>query len=96
MALTNVIDRKDKTINQRISQVTVTFDNSYTTNGKSFTASDAGMSQIDFILFSGGSGYTFEWDSANNKIKVYSTAATEVTNATDLSSVSVDLMVFGK
>ena len=60
-------------------------------------------SKIEFIDFSPASGYIFQYDYTNKKVKAYwpttdSTApnvAKEVANTTNLSTVTVNFIAFG-
>lgn len=45
---------------------TAAFDSSYPTGGEAFDVS--GNSSFSFVLFTPKSGYTFEWDKANQKV----------------------------
>lgn len=83
---------------------TITFDSSYPTGGEALLPADVGLSsKVEFITVSNASGYTFEYDYANNKVKAYwpttdSTApnvAKQVTNGTSLSTVVANYVAFG-
>jgi hypothetical protein len=93
----------------------------YATGGEAFDKSKLGMEVVQCVIPSPASGYVFEYDHANNKIKAYyptashthtenidasytqnattaantAGAAQEVANGTDLSSVTLHLVVFG-
>ncbi len=56
--------------NKGIGMCDVDFDSSYPTGGESFTPEDIGLSVIQHILIEGKSGYIFEYDYGNEKIKV--------------------------
>lgn len=65
---------------------TVTLDNSYPTGGEAIDAAgDLGYVKMFFE----GSTRALQWDKANQKILAYA-GTSEVTAATDLSSVSAD------
>lgn len=81
--------------------VDVTLDNSYPTGGYPITAAQLGFNRIlGVIVMSHPSGYTFEYDAANNKLKAYrvnttAAALSEVPNATSLTGINVHLLVVG-
>lgn len=75
---------------------TVTFDSSYATGGYPITAANFGLSTIlslDANTSSAGHGVWF--DSVNNKLKVFTTAATEVANAASLAGVTCVIEAVG-
>lgn len=81
---------------------TVTFDNSYLTGGETFTARDFGLDLIEHVSVESRAGYLISWNgsvSAPTLLAHQQSAATgaltQVPNATDLSAVSVDIMVIG-
>jgi hypothetical protein len=57
--------------NKRTSHGTLTFDSSYPTGGEPLTAANVGLGVIESIQFNPVSGYTFEYDHANEKVLVY-------------------------
>ena len=63
---------------RRLSTGTITFDDSYPTNGEAYTLADLGMQRnLDVLGFVGDfSGYHFDWDKANGRIKVFRITAT--------------------
>lgn len=64
--------------------LTITFDSSYPTGGEAFSFD--GINEIMIFLLEGVAGYVFSYDYTNNKILAYTTAGTEVVNATDLAT----------
>lgn len=86
---------------------TVTFDNSYATGGEALLPTDVGLSsKIEFVSFSPASGYVFEYDYANQKVKAYNPTkggtipaggapGVEVASTTDLSAVVCQYIAFG-
>lgn len=75
--------------------VNLAFDSSYPTGGESLTAAQVGLSVIEYMnVLGGGNGYHYQYDTTNSKVKVYSTAATEVANTTDLSALTAVKAVF--
>ena len=91
MALTVTI--LDTTVfgNKRVVFASVDFDSSYHAGGESLQASDVGLKAIDFLQATPKSGYLFEYDYTNQKLKaMYPTksqssnlaATVTITNAT--------------
>lgn len=86
---------------------TVTFDSSYATGGEALLPTALGLSsKIEFVSFSPASGYVFEYDYTNSKVKAYNTtkggsipsggaAGVEVASTTDLSAVTCQYIAFG-
>lgn len=73
----------------RVVTGTLAFDSSYPTGGEAITPSTAfGLSEVHGVLFGNQGGYTFAYDYVNNKVLAYTTAGTEVVNATDLSALN--------
>lgn len=56
--------------NKRIVFLEVDFDSSYPTGGEALTADELGMISIDRVLIEPKSGYSFEYDHTNEKVKV--------------------------
>lgn len=82
--------------NKRFVVSTITFDSSYPTGGEAFTASDLGLGTVDFITFAGNGANDVVWDRANNKLKVFvASTGVEVANATNLSTLAVDVFAVG-
>lgn len=80
---------------------TWTFSNSYTTNGEALSV--PGFTTIDAVLITGGAtastaaASVFGWDPVNNKIKAYvGSTGVEVANTTNLSTITLNLLVFGR
>lgn len=91
-------------INGKRRQVTgtVTFDNSYVTGGEPFTARDFGLDLIEHVSVEARNGYVISWNSSASaptllahQQSAATGALTQVPNATDLSTLSVDIMVIG-
>lgn len=49
----------------------VTFDSSYPTNGEALAASAFGLNEISLLLCETASGYMFQYDYTNAKLKAY-------------------------
>lgn len=96
MAVTVSILGRDKTAQRKVVHGTVSLDNSYPTNGEPCAMVVLGLGQIDYIEFSNGNGYTAQYDYTNQKIVMYASAATEVTNTTDLSAITLRYRAVGK
>lgn len=80
---------------------TVTFDSSYPTGGEALGISDfAGvLRQIDWVQVpaaNDGATRLVTWDRANAKLKLYTALSTEATNASNQSTISIDVVVYGK
>lgn len=73
----------------------VALDSSYPTGGYAFTNGLPGNT-VHNVQFENGNGYRPQFDYSANKIKVYTSAATETTNATDLSAITLRVTVTGK
>lgn len=65
---------------------TVLFDASYPTGGYG-VVNKFGLSSVAGVIFEEPNGYSIYYNKATDKIQVYSTAATEVANATNLSTL---------
>lgn len=101
MALT-VTKEADKTIleacglNIRIIRGTIAFDDSYPSGGEDLDLSKELPTEVQHVIIENKSGYIFEYDYANKKVKAYyfdydaeaDGAAIEVTNTGDLSAVT--------
>ncbi len=108
MALTLAQTKRNNVTGTKVtSYVTVTFDASYPTNGEDFDAT-AYVKTPDEVRVTNDSalGYIVRYDATNKKLKVFNVPAldgnaasaqalAEVTNATNLSSLSVDLIISG-
>ena len=97
MALT--IDNKESPgWTMRPVSAQVDFDSSYPTGGESLTPSQLGLETVAFLIAESKSGYTFEYDYTNKKLKAFTstaahthtenTSATYVQNATTSSSAA--------
>ena len=71
MALTISVVERTVFGNKRIVFADVDFDSSYPTGGESLQASDVGLKAIDFLQATPKSGYIFEYDYTNEKLKVF-------------------------
>jgi hypothetical protein len=104
MAATVSVIKHDKTYAGFLTIADITFDTSYPTGGEAITANQLKFDNtIHFVLPSPASGYVFEFDHANKKLKAYQTdydltangALVEVTAETNLSAVTVRVVAFG-
>lgn len=95
MALVPTVVRHLSQGNSRAKIVDLKLDNSYPTGGSVLTPASVGLVRIDTVDPTSVGGRGFEWIPATNKLKVYSSGTTEVTNATDLSAVTVRCEVVG-
>lgn len=78
----------------RVVLGTLAFDSSYPTGGEAFTIAELSGGYLAasnpyevFCILEPTVGYTFLFRPDTGKIQVYSTAATEVSNGTDLSDI---------
>lgn len=71
MALTVAVTRRVTAGNQNIVTGTIAFDSSYPAGGESFTAADLGLRTVDLMVLPPSSGFTYEYDYTNSKVKVY-------------------------
>ena len=60
--------------NKRAKIMDVAFDSSYVSGGESLTPSDVNMSTVEDVIILPKSGYAFEYDFTNQKIKVFAKA----------------------
>lgn len=104
MALTTTIVEQTVFGNHRVVIADLTFDSSYPTNGEAVSLAALGLTSIQHATLTNKSGYIAEYDYAADKIIVrYPTAsgtaplvASQVANATDLSSLTVRILAIGK
>lgn len=73
MGLTVTIGGSEKTVfgNRRAVFADVAFDSSYPTGGEALTPETLGLRTIDFLVVENASGYTFEYDRTNEKLKAF-------------------------
>lgn len=69
MALTNTFINRVKFGNKRVHTLDIDFDSSYPTGGESLTASDLGLHKVELLLASPKTGFSFEYDYTNSKLK---------------------------
>lgn len=97
---TTVLDKQDYFGNLRVEFVTATFSSSYTTGGEAVAPS---FGQIQMAIVGQVSGYSFEYDYTNKKLKAfyydYNNAADgvaiEVPATTNLSAVAPKILFIG-
>ena len=77
----------------------ITFDSSYATGGEAldlrpyFNGSEPSLILAGASL--GSKGYRFEYDTANHKLLAYTSGGTQVSDTTNLSTVSVRIRAEG-
>lgn len=71
MALTITEKKRVKMGNAYAVAADVTFDSSYPTNGEALAASAFGLNEISLLLCETASGYMFQYDYTNAKLKAY-------------------------
>jgi hypothetical protein len=89
--------------NERVKNFTYTGPSSYSTGGESITPDTLGFVTITSVSVDGpsGAGVLFRYDYTNQKVQAFwagafSTALSEVTNSTNLSTSTVRLKVWGQ
>ena len=101
MALTLAVIKSGKTTGGMEKIIDVTFDDSYPTGGESLTARNCGLNVIEWVQANPVSGYDFEFDYTNKKLKVLQNQRTLTNAAVDLAeiaggaTVDVDVTVTG-
>ncbi|MHC4748741.1 MAG: hypothetical protein ACYTFW_02595 [Planctomycetota bacterium] len=103
MALTVTIDDKSVFGNRKVRMGSIAFDSSYPTDGEPFTAAMFALSKIKKLRVYPAAGYVVEVDHTNSKVKVFwndydagaDAALIEVTNATNLSTLSCEFDAYG-
>jgi hypothetical protein len=69
LTITNIV--RNNVGNRREHSATLAFDSSYPTGGESLTPANLSLHIIESIAIDPKSGYTFEFDYTNNKVKAY-------------------------
>ena len=90
MALTISVVERTVFGNKRIVFADVDFDSSYPTGGESLQASDVGLKAIDFLQATPKSGYIFEYDYTNEKLKALYPTKTQDAATTGANALTVD------
>ena len=67
--------------NKRAVFCDLAFDSSYPTGGEALTPGNIGLTAIERVLFEPKSGYLFEYDHTNQKVKVFSGGGVDITPA---------------
>lgn len=95
MAATVVPNKRTKMAAMYCVVTDITLDASYPTGGYTITPAQFGLTTFDFVLAAPSNGYTATFSDATQKLIVYSTAATQVTAATNLAAVVVRVLAMG-
>lgn len=74
MALTLASREYHNAGSQRQTVLKATFDSSYATGGEALSAQDFGMKTVNLVTAEPASGYTFEYDYTNAKLKAFRSA----------------------
>lgn len=69
MALTVTLNNRTTFGNKKITVADIDFDSSYPTGGESLTAAQLGMKKIELLIATPKTGFSFEYDYANSKLK---------------------------
>lgn len=81
---------------KRMVIANVTFDSSYQAGGEPVNLSDLGMRDVECILTDGAEGWSVRYNKATKALVVYgATPGTEVTSATNLSTLDVTIAFIG-
>lgn len=104
MGVSYTVDEERWVANQRLIILTAQFDTSYTAGGEALNPADAGLDDVENVLFEEPvteGGYVAAYRDGNGTIKMYETGGagatlTEVADATDLSTESATLQVWGR
>lgn len=71
---------------------------SYPAGGEPFTPSQFGLTTIEWVVAAAASAdgtRLVTWDKTNNKLRIYTAIGTEAANASDQSTKTVPLVVYG-
>lgn len=104
MGISYTIDQERHIGNQRVITLTATFDADYTSGGEALSPGDAGLDTIESVLFEEPvteGGYVVSYRAGDGTIKAFNTGGagsqlSEVADATDLSTESTTLEVWGR
>ena len=87
-------------VGDRVEVITdVTFDSSYTTGGYALTPSTLGLDSIEFVdfdLLPISGAVEFQYNHSTKKVLAFTNGGAEVSNATDLSTITGRLKVIGR
>lgn len=95
MALAFADEARSVIRNKRFVTTTCTFDSSYPTGGEPLVPADLGLSQIDYLAANSDGARAFVWDKTNSKLKAYTAAGAEESNAANLSTVVIRVFAVG-
>ncbi len=97
MALTITNLKPVKLSNLKGAIADITFDDAYPAagGGLSLTPGQLGLNVIDYLGAESASGYTFEYDRANNKLIAYTAGAEPASGSLDLSAVITRVFAVG-
>ena len=73
---------------KRIVFCDIAFDASYPTGGESLTPGDLGLSVATHVSVAGNSGYVFEYDYTNEKVKAMTPTAAQAAVTTDKVTIT--------
>lgn len=92
MAVTVTTKKRIKLGNAFAVLADIAMDNSYATGGEPVTEQQFGLTTLDLVLPSASSGYDFEFDHINKKMKVFQHLRT-YTVVNDLASIAANTTV---
>lgn len=90
MAATVTIRKRGKFGNGLIVVADIALDSSYPTGGESITTQKFGLTVLDFVLPSPASGYVFEFDHVNSKLKAFTPTGSHTHKFTTGSTAAAD------
>jgi len=73
---------------KRVVFCDIAFDSSYPTGGESLTPGDIGLSVATHVTIAGNSGYVFEYDYTNSKVKAMTPTAAQAAVTTDKVTIA--------
>lgn len=69
--------------NRRVVFADIDFDSSYPAGGEDLTLATMGLKSVDFVQIENNSGYIFEYDRTNEKLKAFTPTAAQAAVTTD-------------
>lgn len=74
--------------NRRVIFCDVAFDSSYPTGGEALAPATIGLQKIDMMMVPGKSGYSFEYDYTNSKLKAFTPTAAQAAVTADKITIT--------
>ena len=97
LTVTDVTHSRTVVGDRRFVVANVTFDSSYPTGGEAITPATFGLSSVDTVLCYPHQLATriASYDHTNSKILLYTALSTEAANASDQSTITIQVQVIG-